>query len=262
MKKLFLLIIIVLLITACIVPTAFASSDEYVIVENDNTVFYSTYYDPLFYVPQNCYVKLLGETNNYLSVEYHGVKGYISKNAVNLDNKTSAGTQFYHTALDATVSSNDTLILSKPTVIGSITVDSLQQNTPLFPIGKYNDGTRDYVYVSYTPQNGSTVYGAVLAGNLIWDGVMTAPTNNTSTPTNPSTPPAETPDTEGTGSENPDLTPETKDPENNLVRILLIIGICVPALIIVYLIFKPVKPSSNRYASDNPRRKEDFEDFE
>lgn len=253
MKKITILLLLVLLVSACIMPTAFASSGEYAKIENENTVFYSTSYEPLFFVPKDCFVKIIADEGNYLSVEYHNVIGLILDGTYN---KTSQGTSFYHTAQNAEISSQ-TPLSSKPS-LGAYSVAMLNDGDEVFPIGKYKDGNVDYVYVSYTPQGGSAQHGAVLASALSWDGIMTPPTN-TSTST-PSTSPSGSTDTGNTGGA--DLTPQTKNPENNLVRVLLIIGICVPALIIVYLIFKPVKPSSNRYASDNPRRRDDYEDFE
>lgn len=256
MKKLTVILLLVLLVSVFVVPTAFASSNEYIEIKKDDVVFYSTYHDPLFLVPENCYVKVTGVSGDYISVEYHNVKGLILDGDYT---RTSQGTGFYHTAQNAVVSSQ-TFLYSKPQ-LGSVSTAILESGSKLFPIGKYTSENVNYVYVSYTPEGGTTQYGAVLASAISWDGILTPPTNTSTPSTTPST--SGSMDTgAGNTNTNSNLNPEAKDPENNLVRVLLIIGICVPALIIVYLIFKPVKPSSNRYASDNPRRRDDYEDFE
>ena len=100
MKKLFLLIIIVLLITACIAPTAFASSDEYIEIKTENVVFYNRTYNPqpIFNVPKNCFVKYENVAGDYVEVEYHGIKGLISVNDLDLNAKRSDLNATYHTA--------------------------------------------------------------------------------------------------------------------------------------------------------------------
>lgn len=264
MKKLTILLLLILLVSVFVVPTAFASDSEYLKVKNSTTIFFSSSYEPLFLLTQNCYVKYLNFSGEYIEVEYHGIKGYVNAKSIgvtinDVSSKTVSGlSYYYHTAQQAKISV-DTFLLSKPGM-GAISLANISKDTLVFPIGKYTDGTVEYVYVKY----GDTQTGAIKASHLEWDGIITPPSNVSTNPSNPTPPP--TGGSTDTGADNTnngtDLTPDTKDPENNLVRVLLIIGICVPALIIVYLIFKPVKPSSNRYASENPRRRDDFEDFE
>ena len=263
MKKLTILLLLVLLVSVCM-PTAFASSDEYIEIKEDNVVFYDrTPYNPqpLFTLTKNCFVKYENVVGNYVEVEYHGIKGIVSKDDVDLSAKRSDIQNFYHNADFATpksVAQINTLPGG-----GNFLVNATSQDK-LFPIGKYTVAGFEYVYVTCTI-NGTEYAGAVLLESIDWNGIITPPTNTPSNPSNPTTPPSTSGSVDtGAGNTNSDtdLTPDTKDPENNLVRVLLIVGICVPALIIVYLIFKPVKPSSNRYASENPRRRDDYEDFE
>lgn len=263
MKKLTILLLLILLVSVFVVPTAFASSNEYIEITKDGVIFYDrTPYNsqPLFTLTKNCFVKYENVVGNYVEVEYHGIKGVVNKDDVDVSTKRSDVQNFYHNANFATP--KNTVQLNTLPGGGNFLVNATSQDK-LFPIGKYTVGGYEYLYVTCTI-NGTPYAGAVLLENVNWDGIITSPSNVSTNPSNPT--PPQTGGSTDTGADNTndgtDLTPDTKDPENNLVRVLLIIGICVPALIIVYLIFKPVKPSSNRYASENPRRRDDFEDFE
>ena len=256
MKKLSLLLILVLLVSCIVLPTAYASETEYIKIENNNTIFYSDNYEPLFYLTKDCYVQYQELSGEYVKVKYFDKQGLVKASDVNPDVKVTGLNYYYHTTNDATTII-PTYLLSKPSINGATIICSIPQSTKVFPLGKYTDGTDTYVYVSYSDGT-NTMYGAISSSHLTWDGIITPPSNNQ----NPTQTPSGSVDNPNGGGSNPSLNPDdTKAPENNLVRILLIIGISVPVLIIVFLIFKPVKPSSNRYASET-RRRDDYEDFE
>ena len=255
MKKLSLLLILVLLVSCIVLPTAYASETEYIKIENNNTIFYSDNYEPLFYLTKDCYVAYQELSGEYVKVKYFDKQGLVKASDVNPDVKVTGLNYYYHNANDATTIVS-TYLFSKPSITGATVICSIPQSTKVFPLGKYTDGTDTYVYVSYSDGT-NTMYGAISSSHLTWDGIITPPSNN-QTPTQTPSGSIDNPNGGGNPSLNPD---DTKTPENNLVRILLIIGICVPVLIIVFLIFKPVKPSSNRYASET-RRRDDYEDFE
>lgn len=252
MKKVSLVLILVLVVAFSICPMAFASGEEYAKIDKDGVVFYDNDLTPLFLVTKDCYVKHLStdNTTGYSVVSYAGKTGKIK--TTDLGSMTTGTDELFGTLSDATTTARINVF---PAPNSTTTYpSSLVKGTIVTPLGTYTVGQDVYVYVRI-PQADAPLYGAVYLDNLNWNGVITPPQI---TQSGGST----TPDINegGTGSSTPELTPQ--EPENNLVRILLIVGICVPALIIVYLIFKPVKPTSNRYASDNPRRRDDYEDFE
>lgn len=257
MKKISLVLILVLAVAFSICPMAFGSSEEYAKIDKDGVVFYNDYDEALFVLNRDCYVKYVSTTIDYTSVEYHGVRGRIKLDDFNISsaNLVPNITNPYHTANYA-ITAVDTDLLSKPAT-GATSSANIPASTQVFPIGKYTNNGVEYVYVSYSVSGGTPITGAIRASHLTRNGIITPP-QNAQNPGSGSTTPDINEDPNGDKSEL--ITPQA--PENNLVRILLIVGICVPALIIVYLIFKPVKPTSNRYASDNPRRRDDYEDFE
>lgn len=254
MKKFSLLLVLVLIVTACFIPTAFASSDQYAKVIGDNALFFSDEQNPLFVVTKDCYVKYIGDYNSTrVEVEYFGVRGYVQKADLDLANLKTGDDTYYGTPDSNATTTTITALFSSP---NGNRLSDIPSGTIVKPIGKYNNGTIEYVYVIY--QSNGTQRGVTYSLNVTWNGTVTPPITDTPT----TSPGGENTGNNGanTGNNGSNLT--VQDPENNLVRILLIIGICIPALIIVYLIFKPVRPSSNRYASDNPRRRDDYEDFE
>ena len=253
MKKVSLVLILVLVVAFSICPMAFASGEEYVLVTGSNTIFFSDEGStPLFKVTEDCYVKFDHISGDYAYVEYFGEHGFVHKNDLDLQNPKNGDESYFGSKLSVDVTAIMPLYFSPSNTQQKA---SIPKSSKVQPLGTYTNDSIEYAYVKYETSDNGIQYGAVYLDNLNWNGVITPPQ---STQPGGST----TPDINqgGTGSSTPELTPQ--EPENNLVRILLIVGICVPALIIVYLIFKPVKPTSNRYASDNPRRRDDYEDFE
>ena len=89
--------------------------------------------------------------------------------------------------------------------------------------------------------------GYVEAGDTSWSSSDTLlPPVNAS---------ASTPNDSGSTPPSSDTVSNNTDP----LRIILILGICIPAGIIVYLLFKPVTKVDNRYISDSPKKRGYFE---
>lgn len=262
MKKAFLVMISILLLFVAVCPTAFASTtDEFLKVTTDNTIFYyDTNPNALFELKKGVYVKFLNAEDGYYKVEYYGATGYVKSSDFSDTTKYSGLSQYYHNKVtlhvtdSAVASGNNSLNISPEisfTLPGS---PSLTSNDELTLLGTYTSNSITYLYVSFTTTNGTTYFGAINKTFTDWDETanpIIAPMN--STPDSSPSPDSESNDDSG-----------SREPTNNLVRVLLIIGICIPAFIIVYLIFKPVKPSnSGRLSNKNPKRRdEDYEDFE
>ncbi len=260
MKKSVILLILIILTFALFCPTAFGAEEEYYKITDSSTVFKLNMptKDDLFNLIPGCYVKVISEQGDYFKVEYCGAIGFIEKSKITDTTKYSNLPQYYHNEIKLNIT-QDCLSNSKNYLVntpgeGSATVE-IQPTDSLTLLGSFNKSAQTWLYVKVT-QDGVTKFGAIPSSYTNWDSSA-----------NPITPPASatipTPEplpggvTVG-GSESEETTQE---PTNNLVRVILIIGICVPAFLIIYLIFKPVKPNSDRY--NEPKRREiDYEDFE
>lgn len=250
MKKLSLLLILVLLVSCIVLPTAYASETEYIKVKGSDTIFYNDDINQLFVVTEGCYVKFLSDNGDgYTNVNYFGLTGKIETTSLDFNTKTTGDDSLFGQSKTVLTSAKTSLFDLPGSTKFAVNLEPQKDVTPL---GNITVGSDNYTYVKVTLSSG-TYYGAIFRENI--------PAYEIVPPSVSVAPPTQNPDNPnggGSTSLNPD---DTKAPENNLVRILLIIGICVPVLIIVFLIFKPVKPSSNRYASET-RRRDDYEDFE
>lgn len=254
MKKSVILLILIILTFALFCPTAFGAEEEYYKITDSSTVLKqnSRATPDLFYVPQDCYVKYLGEQDNYYRVEYYGVVGLIEKDKITDKTKYSNLSQYYHTKIELSATDNYYLV-DAPGNRSDNNVEILVGDS-LTLIGTFNIDSQTFIYVSVV-KDGVTKFGAIPSSYTNWDSSVKfiPPNNDTSSDFKP------LPGGVTVGGGESEET--TQEPTNNLVRVILIIGICVPAFLIIYLIFKPVKPNSDRY--NEPKRREiDYEDFE
>lgn len=261
MKKAVAILICVVLSLVFVCP-AIAESEEYLKVTSEDVEFLSEYgNNVLFTLKSGVYVKYLGNKNDCYIVEYCGAKGYVKVSDFSQDiQRYSNLTQYYHTPItvhftEDAVSKERNFLCVLPNVefpAEQGLTHSTQDNFNL--IGSYSDGNNTFLYLSFQKTDGSIVFGSVNKSHTDW--------NEQSNPITP--PPVISAGNNQTTVTNPENThnnePQTAEPTNNLVRVILIIGICIPAFLIVYLIFKPVTPSTK---DKNPRRRQDdYEDFE
>ncbi len=263
MKKAIILLICILTVFL-VAPSAVAeTSDTYYKITDDTTVFkYDSTYTPidLFTLKSGCYVKLIEEKGSYYRVEYFGATGLIDKAKITDTTSYSNLSQYYHNQILINITqdavTNQRNYLTR-TPMDSLGDTILEASDSLTLIGTIDLNQVTYLYVSVV-KDGTVKFGSIQASYTNWDNTS-APITPPATATTPTPEPAPggvtvTPSTDGTGGE---------EPTNNLVRVILIIGICIPAFLIVYLIFKPVKSTKERYSDSNPKRRgEDYEDFE
>lgn len=280
MKKFSLIILVLVIVLSCFTLSVSAETTydtaDYVEITNDNTVF-RLEEDPnfeLFTLIKGCYVKLgnITEGYDYVPVEYNGKRGYVLKSSlisettgliettkgiVNINNIPTdlpAGMLIrpYHKPLAVSVNNPTKLALYPGDYPEGI---SVAKNDSLIVFGTYNRDSKLYLYVQHS-LSGSV--GAILASNTNFDIttdkiVPYSKTEQFQQEVKPQEP----------GEQDNTTTGTTNTPTQfNILTVLLIIGICIPAILIVFLIFKPVRPESGRYASENPRRSHDFDEFD
>ena len=283
MKRISLIFLILILSLACLAGTVSAEEytfphADYLKVTNVNTVFRHTQ-DPdyeLFTLPVGVYVKQLTEAdaNNYYRVEYNGKQGYVSASSfdttpvVGIADVNNRPTDLpggillhpYHVPVSLLVT-EDAQLSVYPGPLAQLG-QQVHVNDTLILFGTYIKGQDLYVYVQHQ-SSGET--GAILASKTDYDPAQDVllPYDEDELfsiePLPPQTPDGNDP----AGPQDNTIQGSTVNPENNLVRVLLIIGICIPAIVIVFLIFKPVRPESGRYATENPKRRSmDFDDYD
>lgn len=234
MKRKFIITLILSLIVAVMaMPTSIAFADDrydYYRV-NDENVFFCEYdeenssFKPIFKLPKTYFVKVsLDSTSEkpdfegkvYKQVVYNGRNGYISKDYfIEGVNKVTKATSKDLTKLnDSTAYFQKTVLLKYEYINGSITI---AQDAELIYMGK---NVRDIDTFYY---NGNYV-SVTNTDNKYYE-------------------PFQVPDHTFPKDNNSNVVTDnsTQNPYNNLLTVILIIGITIPAVAIVFLIFKPVK---------------------
>ncbi len=250
MKKFFSFLIIILMTALFVTPAmAFAETGTFRKVTASDTYLYfnagETY--KIFKIRSDCFVKIISEENSeFYQVSYMGATGYVKSSCLSSETFTDL-TQPYHNELTVSPTAATNLLQSASDTAFP-TGSEITASTVLKVVGFYDS---EWLYVS-----SSDTFGYIKVTDTTWDSTemaITAPLESVNFPI--VTPPE--PDENEENNGNGEIT--VVDPSNNLLRILLIIGISIPAVIIVYLIFRPVK-GSDRYSIDSPRRKNDYDD--
>jgi hypothetical protein len=213
--------------------------------------------DRLFILPLSYYVKIIGSTDTHYAVEYQEnsqnyyiVPGYVLRNKLTPEGSVPQ-TPFY-ASKELSVTTFST-ILKKSNVS-----DSSSENTVLtlfqdYKINYYGhlpsvDGGEWY-FVKY-----QGYFGYVKGTDISAADIPMHPTPMPDPPEPSVSPSAET------GGETP--------LDGSLIRLILILGISIPAIIIVILLFKPNRPApavskgSNRQKRSEPSFYEEFDDFD
>ncbi len=233
MKRKFIITLILSLIVAVMaMPTSIAFADDrydYYRV-NDENVFFCEYDEvtkdvkPIFRLPKTYFVKVsLDSTSEkptydgrvYKQVAYNGRNGYISKDYfIEGVNKVTKATSKDLTKLnDSTAYFQKTVLLGNPYHNGTI---EIPPGTELTYMGKSVDKYDVFHY--------SNGYVTVTNNKGLYE-------------------PFQVPDHTFPKDNNSNVVTDnsTQNPYNNLLTVILIIGITIPAVAIVFLIFKPVK---------------------
>lgn len=264
MKKfVFILMVVTILLTIPTPATAYAEvADEYYLVTSKSAPLIESADETgfvIFQIIKGCYAKKLGEpVGAFAHVSYMGIEGYIPLSYLDSDTVSDlvfTGTEYYHETITFYLSSG-TVLTAEPGGRRALTgVDTQMEFTLL---GVALSGGREYVCTKYGP--GALDYGYAPVTGTTWMPTInqiTAPT--VYVPPEPVLPdPSPLPD-------EPTLSPTvTTDSNDEIVRLLLVIGICVPVVIVLVLIFKPVKAPYDHYGFDSSTkgRYENFEDVD
>jgi hypothetical protein len=228
---------------------AIAEDAEYFLIDSDieitdtqGTVSDSTD-DKKFTVPSTYYLTYVGEppTGDYYRVSYNGLDCKVKKSDVDSRQTLDLTTPHYTTELSigSGVSFIDIYPLPTTNSTRDFTFNVLNDPSLIYYGYMFDEDSAEIVwyYVGYTV--GENNYkGYVLAS------VTDQPALITTIPDNPeyeeeNISPSPSPSNEG--NETP------TDPSSNLLKVLLIIGISVPAVIVVALLFRPAGKKNSHY---------------
>ena len=249
MKKLINIFFLILIVITCLMTTAVASADsgDFILITEENCKFYlfdqaARRYVHKFSIPTTYYVKVLDAQpqQNYVSIEYMGFEGYIEN--VSTAKHESNVQAPYHGKITVT-----------PTVdLREGAPDSRNKyecaSTDIISyVGEYVDGASVKWYALMLNNDASTLYYAEAINTNNPNVVITPHQNSVS---------VETP-----------LEPDNQDKSNGginntVVRAILIIGIIIPAMIILFLIFKPGKKTKKRrYQDEDSHHYDDYDGY-
>lgn len=259
MKRLsFLLLITILLfsLVALSPVTALAEDISYLEIDRDGVCLYRNEYQPapLFVIPKTFYVKIIDAHRypDYAIVEYNGVEGLVKlgdtsgKTLINVENP-------YYTARNISAHINSYLYTS-PSFEAQSTIKAY--GLTLTYLGKVQGekgtyGTSTWFAVLYTNQ----VYfiHSAMTENLDLLEETFAPVHPNSIVTNAST-------GETVSEDDGDTAPASSF---DTVRLLLIIGMIVPIVIILFLLFRPRRKRGRVRGSRHDRYsdEEEYDDY-
>lgn len=251
MKKLLIIFTLIAIIICSFVTPLSVSADsgDFVLITEKNCKFYL--FDHLSYVhkfsiPTTYYAKVLNTESeqNFLSVEYMGYVGCI-ENVDGAQHETNVESP-YHGEITITLVSNVNLREGAPDSRHEYVYDSSEDKISV--VGEYIDGASVKWYALMLNDDTNTLYYAKAVDTSNPNVVFSPHQNSISSPT----PPAN----EEKGDENGDGV------NNTVVRAILIIGIIIPALIILFLIFKPGKKvRKRRYQEEDSRHYDDYDGY-
>lgn len=257
MRKFSLIFTVFIIIAICSITfcpsfiSATATSNEYYKVTSNDVVFYNEDNNELFIVPNSYYLLKTGEqlTGDYYYVSYQGIDGKVLK--------TSVGTSVFDIEdpyylnvvnLDKTF----LLICSIPSLTAEdpIYISDITRNFNFIGVTSDVSTTDKWYYVSYT-SGANLRYGYIISSDTTKPELATTIPAFVEEPINTDSPSPST-------TLNPD-TPE--EPTNNLLRVLLILGISIPAVIVVFLLFRPSKGKGSNYHNRPRERERDRDEY-
>jgi hypothetical protein len=230
MKKIVMVLIIIVINFMMFIPlnTAYALDFPYIVIEGEVWLLDRTTGNRIFLLPESYYAKIENIDDSYYYVTFNGVNGKVDKTKV-----SSIG---YHTTAAGTIMDLQigekyrifTGIKLKTTMDSSGTDIEVPTNESLIFLGKY-PSTDIWYYVKYNEVCGYIRAEFTTQPNLVIPAFVPEikPLDeNVETPKN--------------DDEKIKVTPD-------LVKILVISGLCIGLAVIIILVFRPHKNKNNRY---------------
>ena len=259
-KAIFAIVIAIVVCPFCAPKVAVADTDNYVKITSKSALFYEradTGSFVIFQIVKGCFAKIIGQDGDFWQVSYMGVQGYVSRSDVDTQtysNLTFTGNAYWHEPITFTLSSG-AILSAEPGGKRALNGVDLSREFSLLGV-VIHDGREyactlvgtaptDYAYVAVSQTSWMPTLNAITAPT-----VYVAPTATPILPT-PSMLPSDTDTT---------VQPTIDTEKDQLVKLLLILGISVPVVIVLVLIFRPAKSSYGRYGDAVGRSM--FEDFD
>lgn len=252
----FLVIALLILINGTLLsPTNFveASTDEiiYARITTNNVCFYSAPNDSsaLFYLPNSYFVQLLDNAGDYFySARYSDLYGYVKKSEVTVV-KGSPITPYAEKLSFRVISLNGLELRSVPK---SSSPFEIVDNVPYLETDLVYYGTMAgdamvpectnlWYYCKYL--NGST-YSMGYLYSLFCDKLSSIPTNTEVLEIR----------TEPIFVEEETGGPTSTLNFSNPTQILIVVAVCLPCLLIIYLLFKPARLAKSEAEKDKPKK--------
>lgn len=249
MKKIFALLLCTIVLVSLFGSTVtYAEDYGYYCKSEDSIVIKIIDFTELtdaFTVPKGYYVKVVGLNNRgYYEVEYSGVKGYVEKSVLDaIEKTTSPEKPFFSFKLEVEATAD---IYKFP----DFTTNTVKVgDSQVYYLGKMVKDDISYYAVKLGDSNDLYYLkeSIVLNRNALSEAL-----NPVRVPTGSGNVPSST------------VTGDSSEPESvnkTAVRVVLIIGIIVPALIIVFLVFKPSKRRSKQQRRVDADDSDSYEDY-
>ena len=256
MKRLFVLLAVLMLSFSTVTGVAYAEETKYILINNDSTNLYSdaTCNKTLCTLPASYYAQFKSENDVSYEVAFAGANGYIKKSDISIAPQVDALVSSDYTNMVSKLrqyktTKDTTALCDKSTAkLADISAD---KSFTYIGKGEMVNSFGEKIEAYYVIAADSAADSKVGYFRVIDLPPITIPTYTKPTPAPSAT--AET-------SANASAKAQPSESNNGVVRILLIIGICIPAVTIVYLLFKPAKAPDARYTGDEPKRNDRNED--
>ncbi len=253
MKRLFVLLAVLMLSFSTVTGIAYAEETKYILINNNSTNLYSdaTCNKTLCTLPASYYAQLKSKNDISYEVSFAGATGYIKQSDVSapqVDALVSSDYTNMVSKLRQYKTTKDTTALCDKST-AKLAVISADKSFTYIGKGEMINSFGEKIEAYYVIADSKVGYFRVI--DLPSFSESSIPTYNKPTPT---------PSTTAETSANASAKAQPSESNNGVVRILLIIGICIPAVTIVYLLFKPAKVPDARYTGDEPKRNDRNED--
>lgn len=248
MKKIFVLLLCTLVLVSLFGSTVTYADDYGYFCKSEDSIVIKvidfTELTDAFTVPKGYYVKVVGLNNRgYYEVEYSGVKGYVEKSVLDAIEKTTSPEKPYF-SFKLEVEATADVYKFPDFTTNAIKVGDSQ----VYYLGKIVKDEVNYYAVKLGESNDLYYLKESLVLNR---NALNEALNPVKVPT-------------GSGSISTTVSGDSSEPESvnkTAVRVVLIIGIIVPALIIVFLVFKPSKRRSKQQRRVDADDSDSYEDY-
>lgn len=230
-----------------------AQAQDYFLVESEDLLFYNESNQPMFIIPKTYYVLKTGEQfqGNYYYVSYKNIDGRLLKSSVAAAQSLNVDSPFFSSTLQINSSESFILVHNIPSSTASekLFFDDLAMNFEFIGIMPDTDSAKSdiWYYVRYNTDRYGYIHSTKTSNTTLATSITAHPNSLISPSPSPSISP----------SPNPNAPVE---PTNDMLRVLLILGISVPAVIIVFLLFRPSSKTSRRPPRE--RSRDYYDDYE